>query len=946
MDDQGLSNHEMKVESRNETWKQSKVFAHAICVFVTWMIIFSHMDEIGSTLWAIYFCAVLPIMRMTISINTCLIKIIIGVIIRAIIGWFTCTISLTIARIPEIVLVLSVREMNGFVNRVIKWINEGASIWREINKYPPNTRHLRPVGTRVGFYGERITFGGKSSLPRNKQLCDRHYLGFYALKVLSMFHDLALLHATCIDIGWPIMYLGATGLLYLLVGSYAQVKSLVQRSMSIISYPFTVMNNFFHGCDLNFEGDCSSSCDSKFGGDHGSNDRRHQSPPGCDSVPEGDCSRSCDSVPEGDHGKTTSRKCSVHLTLDGTSIFNQWITAVSVDDVRKQIHDRFARALKRRELKFAPTRFLLSGKTRGRMRFLTPDEEIYDGMRIIISPVGRGGMKRKEGLKLPETPSPDKVPPPNFSLIPRPGTSFAQRTTVASDSESQTRNVRFTNVTELESQLKSAQDRAESEANRASLIERQLDEMNEKVKRLTEENEDREKTPTKRALEFGLSPKNGDTNEEVTAKVFLGHNPPPLDSLGDVSDKQLTERIEAVTDWLESLRAWIQDTVSHGDILYEALKDAAEEYYQRWLNLTADPFRLSEINLESILDGSDTLDLQYYDEFLLRSFGKISKALPKRLSSELKKDIAANKLTAFQKVASILAIVLTSFSVTNLKEHTALFGALHQPSQWLYGTHIKDGPTGYVSLVSYIQALEFAKRLPRVSQLDIGRLTTGVTTLVTEMMSLLDGLQRDELSARARQNGLFVYGCKLDSLIAIIKMCRDVARVSASFKKNFKERSDKKDKDKKEREKREETNKRKRGNLAKATPEQSPSEHPVNTDQPTPSTAHQAKAKGKGQKGAKGTKGSGKNDEQKQTEQGTTGNGKAQGESNQDTQKPSPKLCSVCGKTLAEHPDKKWCVPLCYECKKPLDAHPNRRWCPRTKNGQSPSAPAGSPTPP
>ena len=79
----------------------------------------------------------------------------------------------------------------------------------------------------------------------------------------------------------------------------------------------------------------------------------------------------------------------MHLTLDGTSIFNQWITAVSVDDVRKQIHDRFARALKRRELKFAPTRFLLSGKTRGRMRFLTPDEEIYDGMRIIISPVGR-----------------------------------------------------------------------------------------------------------------------------------------------------------------------------------------------------------------------------------------------------------------------------------------------------------------------------------------------------------------------------------------------------------------------------------------------------------------------------------------------------------------------------------------------------------------------------
>ena len=892
--------HEELTESRNETFEQLKAVAQAICVFVAWMIVFSHMDEIGYILWATYSCAVLPIMKVTIAIDIYLVKILMNLSLRMIVGWIVSMYVLSIALIPQFLFDFTVCV-----------IRDGASAWQSVFNYPPNTTYLRPVGTRVGFHGERIAFGGKSSLPRVKQVSRLDsFLGFNALRILSMLNDLARLHNTCFQLGWPFLCLGAIGLHYLLVGLRTQVKSLIQRSMSILPNRHFFKKILSFGYDSKLEGDRESGYDSKL---------------------------------EGDHGKATPQKCSVHLTLDGTSFFNQWITAFSVDDVRKQIHERFARALKRKELKFAPTHFLLSGKTRGRIRFLTSREEIYDGMRIIISPVGRGGMQRKDGFKLAETPSPDRVPPPKFSQIPRPGTSLAQRTTAASDEESQRRSVRFTNVGELETRLKDAEDRAESESKRASVIERQLDDMTESFKRLTEEREreerekaEHDKTPTKpRTLEFTMSPKEKGSADEATAKVFLGNNPPNLDVLADVSDKKVTERVETVSDWLESLRSWTQDTVSHGDVVFEALKDAADEYYQRWLTLTADPFRLSELRFESIADGSDSLEIKYYEEFLLRSYGKISKALPKRLSTELKAEVAVNKLTSFQKVAAILVTVLTNLGVTNLTEHTALFGTLHHPSQWLHGTHVKDGPTGSISLSSYVRTLEFAQTLPRVSQLDIGRLTTGVTTLVNEIMPLLDKLQSDEMSKRARENGLFEYGCKLTSLVSIIKMCRDVTHVSAPFKKNFKERSEKKEKDKKERE---ETNKRKRGNLASRHTDQPPPETPATNDQPTSSTANQAKAKGKGQKG-KGAKGIGKNGEPK--EQGTPAKGATQGGDKNDVEKSSPKKCSVCGKTLAEHPDKKWCIPLCYECGKPLDAHANRRWCPR-KNGQSPPAAAGS----
>ena len=985
MDVQGSRNlvHEQLLESGKETTKQLKAVAQTFCVFIAWMTFFSHMDEIGYTIWAIFSSAVFPVMKTIVTINICLLQILMCLLLRAIVGWMISVIILTIARIPEVIFLLSVLPVNMFMNMICNGINNGASIWREINKYPPNTRHLRPVGTRVGFNGERIMFGGKSSSPRNHRSRFGGYLGYYALMVLSVLHDLALLHITCIQLGWPFICFGSTVLLYPIVGLYSQVKSLIQRSKSTILARLTSIKVLLFGHDLKDGGDRNGH-DPKFGGDHntptskgddlkdggdrnghdpkfgghhkmatskghdlddGGDRNGHDSKSGGDHI--GKTTAKFDGhfllgSERGDHGETIPDPYDIHLSLDGTSIFNQWITAVSVNDVRKQIHQRLDQFIKKKKLKWAPSHFLLSAKMRGHMRFLSSTDELYDGIRIIISPCGGGGMRKQDNLKLPETPSPDRVPAPKFSQIPRPGISLAQRTTAASDEEPKG-PVRFANVGDLESRLKDAETRAETETKRASVIEKQLEDMTETLKRLTEE---RDKTPTKRKIDFSASPGEKDSHEGGTAKVFLGQNPPALDNLTDVSDKKVIERLPVVVEWLESLRSWTQDTVTHGDVIFEALRNAADEFYLRWLYLSANPFKVTSITLEDISNGDDSLDHHYYEEFLLRSYGKITKALPKHLSSSLKEDVSSTTLTPFQKVAGIIVTVLTNFAVINLDEHTALFGSLHNPSQWLNGNHVKDGPTGSSSLVTYHRTLKFAQTLPRVTQLDVGRLTLGVRRLVNDIMSLLEKLEADEMSKEVRNQGLFAYDCKLESLIKIVQMCQNVARNSMSFKKNFKERSEKKDKDKKEREKREETNKRKRGNLAKATPEQSPSEHPVNTDQPTPSTAHQAKAKGKGQKGAKGTKGSGKNDEQKQTEQGTTGNGKAQSESNQDTQKPSPKLCSVCGKTLAEHPDKKWCVPLCYECKKPLDAHPNRRWCPRTKNGQSPSAPAGSPTPP
>ena len=223
MDVQGSRNlvHEQLLESGKETTKQLKAVAQTFCVFIAWMTFFSHMDEIGYTIWAIFSSAVFPVMKTIVTINICLLQILMCLLIRAIVGWMISVIILTIARIPEVIFLLSVLPVNMFMNMICNGINNGASIWREINKYPPNTRHLRPVGTRVGFYGERITFGGKSSSPRNHRSRFGGYLGYYALMVLSVLHDLALLHITCIQLGWPFICFGSTVLLYPIVGLYS-----------------------------------------------------------------------------------------------------------------------------------------------------------------------------------------------------------------------------------------------------------------------------------------------------------------------------------------------------------------------------------------------------------------------------------------------------------------------------------------------------------------------------------------------------------------------------------------------------------------------------------------------------------------------------------------------------------------------------------------------------
>jgi hypothetical protein len=120
------------------------------------------------------------------------------------------------------------------VNSASNWINNGATIWREINRYPPNTKHLVPIGVRVSFYGERVMFGGKSSSPRNKQsLVGRSYLGYYDLCVFCTLNDLALLHDKCFQLGSHFFCLCTLGLLTPILELQSQVKSLIQRSMSI-----------------------------------------------------------------------------------------------------------------------------------------------------------------------------------------------------------------------------------------------------------------------------------------------------------------------------------------------------------------------------------------------------------------------------------------------------------------------------------------------------------------------------------------------------------------------------------------------------------------------------------------------------------------------------------------------------------------------------------------
>ena len=164
---------------------------------------------------------IFAIMKGTFSMNMCLIRILISLLLRMIIGWFVSVIILSIARIPEVIVRLSMFFINMSVNSGSNWINNGATIWREINRYPPNTKHLVPIGVRVSFYGERVMFGGKSSSP--KSLVGRSYLGYYALCVLCTLNDLALLHEKCFQLGWHFLCLCTLGLLIPILELHSQV---------------------------------------------------------------------------------------------------------------------------------------------------------------------------------------------------------------------------------------------------------------------------------------------------------------------------------------------------------------------------------------------------------------------------------------------------------------------------------------------------------------------------------------------------------------------------------------------------------------------------------------------------------------------------------------------------------------------------------------------------
>ena len=169
MDVQGSRNlvHEQLLESGKETTKQLKAVAQTFCVFIAWMIFFSHMDEIGWTLWAMFASAVL-VVTTVMSLTIYILRILVSLHIIAAIGWMTSIIILSIMRLPEFTLWV-----------VLQLLNNAASNW-QVLKYPRNLKHIQPEGTRVGHNGERIIFGGRSFKQHSELGC---YLGILILNV-------------------------------------------------------------------------------------------------------------------------------------------------------------------------------------------------------------------------------------------------------------------------------------------------------------------------------------------------------------------------------------------------------------------------------------------------------------------------------------------------------------------------------------------------------------------------------------------------------------------------------------------------------------------------------------------------------------------------------------------------------------------------------------------
>ena len=173
-----------------------KTLALVICATATvWFVLsFSHLDEIGFTSWAMYSSAILPVMMSAM-------KIAIPMGIRLIVG---CVISAIILSATGSLLVFS-------FEMLIKSMFDSASCLR-VCKYPPDMSSIQPLGTRVGFNGERILFGGRCSV--KKHSTSGCYLGIQVLTVLNMLNDLALWHETCYQLGWHCLCVCTLGLLY------------------------------------------------------------------------------------------------------------------------------------------------------------------------------------------------------------------------------------------------------------------------------------------------------------------------------------------------------------------------------------------------------------------------------------------------------------------------------------------------------------------------------------------------------------------------------------------------------------------------------------------------------------------------------------------------------------------------------------------------------------
>ena len=164
-------------KSRKETSKSLKTLALLTCV-----LLFSHTDEIGYAVWATYSCAVLS---------------------------FLSYIVMPTMKLYSIIL-MGVVTLELLFELITRCIHDGAIMWKDVNRFPPNTTHIRPIGTRVGFFGERTIFGGRSSTPRIRNC----YLGYVSLVVLSMLNDIALAHKECIELACNFLYVCTTGLLY------------------------------------------------------------------------------------------------------------------------------------------------------------------------------------------------------------------------------------------------------------------------------------------------------------------------------------------------------------------------------------------------------------------------------------------------------------------------------------------------------------------------------------------------------------------------------------------------------------------------------------------------------------------------------------------------------------------------------------------------------------